>query len=418
MFRLQIGSQPLYNSEPPKKYDHNKTYYNLGTLGGARVWLVQSEQGTGTSGGAFATVSIARDRLKPAIVIGVGIAFGVNPSRQQIGEVLVAQQLLLYELRRISTGPHGEALEITRGDRVTISPLALDRYRGAAQSWNEPLHFGLVLSADKMVDHAPTVAALLGREPEMIGGEMEGAGLYLVATQHDFHWLLIKGISDWGDGNKAQDKEARQILAARNAARFTMHLIAQGGFARLNQEIPLPPQDIWPSQTTTVIVKQISPWYKRTMDILVLLLAFIASIVCLLNWSYNKEELVYANMGWNKTDIHIKKGWKVKLESEGSVKLSSKHGAPRYSPDGFNDIPCAEACFLNSAFSGELIARIGGNTQAIRVGSNLEWTAENDGRLELAINDKYHPLSMDDNSGYYRIYISSNWSFSAWPFFW
>jgi nucleoside phosphorylase len=91
--------------------------------------------------------------------------------------------------------------------------------------------FGLILSGEKVLDHTPTVSALLAMEPEAIGGEMEGAGLYVAATQRQLRWGLIKAICDWADGQKGVDKKARQAQAARNAAAFALHVLAGGGFA-------------------------------------------------------------------------------------------------------------------------------------------------------------------------------------------
>ncbi|MFM7591467.1 MAG: hypothetical protein ACKO85_06690, partial [Isosphaeraceae bacterium] len=53
-----------------------------------------------------------------------------------------------------------------------------------------------------------------------IGGEMEGAGLYVSAAEHKVDWILIKAICDWADGYKPVNKEERQKTAAINAAKF------------------------------------------------------------------------------------------------------------------------------------------------------------------------------------------------------
>ncbi len=216
---------------PTPRYQGLKTYYNLGVLGGARVWLVRSEMGTGTPGGALATLYTAITAVQPAAIVMVGIAFGTDPARQQIGDVLVARQLHPYEPQRLGTGPDGAQVLVSRGDRVTAPPRALDRCRDAELSWGGRVQFGLVLSGEKLIDHAPAVATLLAREPEAVGGEMEGAGLYVAAGQHKIDWLLIKAICDWADGNKDQDKAQNQALAASNAATFALHMLAQGGFA-------------------------------------------------------------------------------------------------------------------------------------------------------------------------------------------
>ena len=137
--------------------------------------------------------------------------------------------------QRVGTDTTGEARVIPRGDRVTVSPRVLDRCRDAALSWPARklrVQFGLILSGEKLLDHAPTVAALLEREPEAIGGEMEGAGLYAVAAQRGVAWGVIKAVCDWADGRKGEDGETeRQKTAARHAAVFALYVLAQGGFA-------------------------------------------------------------------------------------------------------------------------------------------------------------------------------------------
>jgi hypothetical protein len=88
----------------------------------------------------------------------------------------------------------------------------------------------LLLSGDKLVDRQDFRDQLCALEPEAIGGEMEGAGLYAVAKREKVDWILVKAICDYADGNKAQDKDKRQQTAARNAARFVFHVLRQGGF--------------------------------------------------------------------------------------------------------------------------------------------------------------------------------------------
>jgi len=164
-------------------------------------------------------------------IIMVGIAFGIAPERQRIGEILVSKQLLAYELQRVGTSVSSEAVVRSRGDRPSASPRLLDRFRNGEMDWTgAQVRFGLVLSGDKLVDNQDFRDKLLAMEPEAIGGEMEGAGLYAAAQRQKVDWLLVKGICDYADGNKHQDKDKRQQTAARNAARFVLHVLRQGGF--------------------------------------------------------------------------------------------------------------------------------------------------------------------------------------------
>lgn len=208
----------------------DKTYYDLGMLGGAQTFLVRSEMGTGGIGGALLTISTAINHLTPSAIIMLGIAFGLNPKRQQLGDILISRQLMLYELQRVGTDANGGYQIHARGDRPACSLRLLDRFRTGRDEWRgAPLHFGLVLSGDKLVDNQDFRNQLLQLEPEAIGGEMEGAGLYAAAQRHKVDWILVKAISDWADGRKRRGKATNQRLAAHNAAAFTLHVIGQGG---------------------------------------------------------------------------------------------------------------------------------------------------------------------------------------------
>ncbi len=217
----------------------NGTYRDLGMVNGKKVWLVQSEMGAGGPGGAQETVGQAIREVNPEEVIMVGIAFGSNREKHEIGDVLVAKQLHMYEPQRRSTDR-----AIPRGDKASASPRLLQRFRNAKLDWQVAnVHFGLVLSGEKLIDDDEFVRELLSHEPEAIGGEMEGAGLYVpcLATKKD--WILVKAVCDWADGKKSEDKTKRQLKAARNAAHFVWHTLAHAPKKPDHQSAPdLPPR--------------------------------------------------------------------------------------------------------------------------------------------------------------------------------
>ncbi|MCP4369103.1 MAG: AAA family ATPase, partial [Deltaproteobacteria bacterium] len=61
-------------------------------------------------------------------------------------------------------------------------------------------------------------------EPEAIGGEMEGAGVYAACQDKKVDWILVKAICDWAN-EKGEDKAARQQKAATNAVAFVLHAL-------------------------------------------------------------------------------------------------------------------------------------------------------------------------------------------------
>ncbi len=208
----------------------DKTYYDLGVHGGVPVFMVQSEMGAATPGGALLTIRKAIQELCPQAVIMCGIAFGLHQDGQRLGDILIAKQIQSYEFRKMDY-LRGQ---IVRGDRVTASERLLDRFRSGDNHWQEEAqtHFGLVLSGEKLVNDPGFKNSLLKEEPEAIGGEMEGAGLYAAAREAKVDWILVKAICDWADGYKSDDP---QSLAAHNAAQFVLHVLLLGGWERPGQ---------------------------------------------------------------------------------------------------------------------------------------------------------------------------------------
>lgn len=211
---------------------NDTTYFDLGVIGGARIFLVQSEMGAIGPLGATLVVHEAIKALSPSAIVMVGIAFGLLPEEQRIGDILVSRQLFGYEMQKVEAGPGGQVVIISRGDRPQASPRLLDRFRAGIFDWETPkVHFGLILSGEKLVNNQDFRDALLHMEPEAIGGEMEGTGGYSAAYRNRVDWILVKAISDWADGNKDQDKEEYQKQAAQNAVHFIIHVLKQGDLA-------------------------------------------------------------------------------------------------------------------------------------------------------------------------------------------
>jgi len=207
------------------------TYYDFGTIAGAHVCLVQSEKGTASPGGSLQTVSDGISALSPTAIIMVGIAFGVRRDEQKLGNILVSQQIMAYEGQKVRERSDGRMQRIPQGDRATASTWLLNRCHNGVLDWQGPkVHFGLLLSGDKLIDNKEFRDYLLSLEPEAIGGEMEGAGLYAAAQRNNKDWLVVKAICDWADGNKGHRKHYLQKRAAEHAARFVHHIIQKGGF--------------------------------------------------------------------------------------------------------------------------------------------------------------------------------------------
>jgi nucleoside phosphorylase len=213
----------------------NRAYHDLDVIGNARTFLVQlTAMGSSGSGGSLKTIEAAIQALSPWGVIMVGIAFGFDPVKQLIGDILISQQIQGYDLERVGSASGSQL----RGPRVNASPLLLstfitNRYY-VFDDWPDPpkIHPGLILSGSKLVDNKEFRDQLQKAAPDAVGGEMEGMGLYEAASNRHVEWLMVKAISDWGDGQKHVNKKEYQLLAAGNAARFAIKVIERSDFTR------------------------------------------------------------------------------------------------------------------------------------------------------------------------------------------
>ena len=115
---LEVENQ-LKEGHSQQKENHEKICHignNIGSIKGARIFMVQSEMGAGGPGGSTLTINEALRDLSPSAVIMLGIAFGIDETKQKIGDILVSRQLELYELQRVGTSSSG-TLKIIRGSK-------------------------------------------------------------------------------------------------------------------------------------------------------------------------------------------------------------------------------------------------------------------------------------------------------------
>ncbi|HEY0947138.1 MAG TPA: hypothetical protein VGD81_17785 [Opitutaceae bacterium] len=202
----------------------DRSYFELGKVHNQSIWLLRCQMGSGGIGASLQEVSKAIEALRPGAAIMVGIAMGFNKGKHGIGDVLVSRKLTLYEQRRIGTE------EIVRGDRATAAGLLINRFENAKSMWRpDPkveVRPGLLLTGEKLIDDVPFRTKVQNFEPEAVGAEMEGSGLYVACVDAGVPWIVVKAICDWGDGNKGRKKAERQTLAATNAATFVLFALS------------------------------------------------------------------------------------------------------------------------------------------------------------------------------------------------
>jgi nucleoside phosphorylase len=208
-------------------YAGNNTYF-LGRLGLTDIVLCMTAMGSsGRDGSTLVTAEIIRSWKLPAVIM-VGIAFGKDPAKQQIGHVLISDRIVPYGPERI-----GQSANENRGSELPARPLLLNRFRNVVGwSFKAPngrecgIQIGPILSGDKLVDNHEFKRDLFKRYPTAIGGEMEGVGVAASAERENCEWIVVKAICDWGDGTKTK---LHQGFAAASSVALVEHVLNQLG---------------------------------------------------------------------------------------------------------------------------------------------------------------------------------------------
>ncbi|WP_295393604.1 TIR domain-containing protein, partial [uncultured Thiodictyon sp.] len=196
---------------------------DLGEIGGRHIFATATNMGSATPGGSATIALDAIAKLAPRWILAVGVAFGMNPDKHPIGTILVSDRVSCYEPQRVGKKT------VRRGDTVTVHPHLKQQFQmvSTLPYWTgDPVCFGEILSGEKLIDEPGFKDKLRRAYPEAIGGEMEAAGIYSAALLESRQWIVVKAVCDYADGNKGENKEARQTLAAGNAARFVRHVLA------------------------------------------------------------------------------------------------------------------------------------------------------------------------------------------------
>lgn len=187
-------------------------------------------------------------RWKPRFILMVGIAGGIPQDDLDLGDVVVADQIIGYEYSKITDEG------IKPRDRVyPTSALLLDRIRNFwDESWTQQINVprpgnakrsrpksfvGPIASGNKVVASTKFRQQLVKRWPKLIGLEMEGEGVFAAAFDRPQipATLVIRGICDMADERKSDDWQA---YAAHAVAAFTISFLKSGPVEPLTKAQP------------------------------------------------------------------------------------------------------------------------------------------------------------------------------------
>ncbi|MDO9068720.1 MAG: NACHT domain-containing protein [Deltaproteobacteria bacterium] len=236
------------NNTPPVLEADAEAVDDLGTINGWRILHGHSRQGNRESQRSADVLCRAHH---PYAIIAVGIAYGIDEKEQSLGDVLVSRFIVDYEAGRVN--PTSIALRNARppATRRLLHGLEQLNVRSSFEITWPKLRFGGLLSGEKLVDNRDYRDSLLklANQGDIIGGEMEAAGLFTALDDTGTGWVVVKAICDFADGNKNEDKEKNQQLAATNAA-SVVHALLSSPFLKKPDDANASPPPLEPSGST------------------------------------------------------------------------------------------------------------------------------------------------------------------------
>ena len=201
--------------------------------------------------GSFYSLSHAIKFAKPKRVISVGCCFGIDPKRQSFGDVIVAKSVIPYD----SYNKHKDGkMEVRSDDQYMTSSKLVSPCKQRLKSENSPYsaaeaanvkpfkwYYGDVLSGATVLSDIVEKEKLLDatKNRDIVGGEMEGHGVYYACDPERIPCVIIKGICDWGAykngwsqviGKVDKEEEDKikdcvQAMATKNAFIATRYLL-------------------------------------------------------------------------------------------------------------------------------------------------------------------------------------------------
>ena len=242
--------KPLNGQSEIFQYNEGDCEFYIGRLENYNVVHVQTKIGSLGEGASTIMVEKALKIWKIKMVIMIGIAFGRgNDCNQKIGDVLISRDIYMYEKYRIKETKDGTINyrylnnPYANAGKILLKKFEEDDMWKVSNGSRFEIHFGTIASGEKIIDSISEKNKLLklGDMTYIIGGEMEATGLATACSNNNIdEWIVIKGISDWGDGNKIKNKDENQKIAIDNVISYCKYVFSKDKiFDEILEEDPM-----------------------------------------------------------------------------------------------------------------------------------------------------------------------------------
>jgi nucleoside phosphorylase len=181
----------------------------------------------------------AIQRWRPRYIVVVGIAGGITTNGIGLGDVLVADQIVGYEMQKVrakGADVHWNVYKVAKGMELHARDLRANEWQPLVTAVRpepgEPkCYIGPIASGNKVIAYGDVVRRYQGVWSQLIGVEMEAAGVAAAAFQQAqaIPFFMVRGVSDLADEAKDSVEVKRwRAYACDVAAAYTVALLGRG----------------------------------------------------------------------------------------------------------------------------------------------------------------------------------------------
>lgn len=200
--------------------------YHFFKIGKNRVVHIEPAiAGSYAKGGAASAISEAINTVHPKIIISLGVAYGSNFKKNEIGDVLVGRQHFSYDKSaKVSDGEIGiKMLHVEEADDYMLNRFKAnvsleEKTKGIFDNEFQTI-LGNMVTGEFVVDSIELRRMIFSPfQPfGIIGGEMEAYGIFEEVKLHKgIHCIMMKGICDWGAGKNSNIKTKKIIADSKS----------------------------------------------------------------------------------------------------------------------------------------------------------------------------------------------------------
>ena len=190
-----------------------------GSLEGCPVVAVQQkDQGSVLPNAAINTLHEAVDLFNIELVVSLGVCFSLSQENHELGDVIVSTSVTNYETVVVEG-----TSQLKDGASIPcnfLKGINQDSILSFQEDLGFNIHIGETVSGEKLINDNRFIKILSQTHSEALAGDMELAGVASFCKNKRISWLCVKGVSDYGAGDKSKEDTHADVYALNAALVF------------------------------------------------------------------------------------------------------------------------------------------------------------------------------------------------------